>query len=708
MNIPAFLTGLGIRQKLAVMLVVPLVGLLYFATSGVVERLGTLHQAGDLQDNAALAVKVSGLVHELQRERGTTVLFLGSKGKDFGKDLSDQRTLTDQKLKELRQYLQTFDANRFGKPYANRLDKAVGGLGLLSAKRSSVDSLQADPPVVVKYYSGTIAKLLEVVGAISTVSNDAELSRLGSGYVSLLSLKERAGQERAALAKAFKKGGFEKQEDFVKFSGLVAAQETYEGVFRSFATPAQVKKYISTVSGPDVNGAKKLEELALTNDPAKMKGVDPKKWFELQTAKINLLKEVEDSLSGDLVSTAAQIKSDARSQLVVYALIALFGLVIALGLAGFIGLRIVRGVKQMLTAADGISEGDLDQDVAVTSRDELGALAQSFQRMIDYLKEMAAHAERMAGNDLTVDVRPRSERDVLSNAFARMAENLRTTIGEVSRAAANVSSSSQQMAMTSEEAGRAAGEIASAVGEVAQGAERQVRMVESARQTTAETAEAATQARSLAEDGVHAAKEASEAMHSVRNSTKDVTEAIRSLGSKSEQIGGIVETITGIAGQTNLLALNAAIEAARAGEQGRGFAVVAEEVRKLAEESQTAAATISSLIEEIQAETTKVVQVVEEGAKHTDDSAAVVERTREAFLKIGESVSDMAGRIEQVASATLEVAAVAEQSSASSEEVSASTEETSASTQEIAATAQQLANTAEELERLVGLFKLAA
>ena len=129
MNIPAFLTGLGIRQKLAVMLVVPLLGLLYFATSGVVERLGTLHQPGDLQDNAALAVKVSGLVHELQRERGTTVLFLGSKGKDFGQDLSDQRTLTDQKLKELLQYLQTFDANRFGKPYANRLDTAVGGLG---------------------------------------------------------------------------------------------------------------------------------------------------------------------------------------------------------------------------------------------------------------------------------------------------------------------------------------------------------------------------------------------------------------------------------------------------------------------------------------------------------------------------------------------------------------------------------------------------
>src|SRR5205814_8130931 len=147
-------------------------------------------------------------------------------------------------------------------------------------------SLQVDPQSVVKYYSGTIAGLLDVVGSISTVSKNAELSRLGSGYVALLSLKERAGQERAALAKAFKKGGFEKQADFVKFAGLVAAQDTFDGVFRSFATPAEVKTFASTVSGSDVNGAKKLEELALTNDPAKMKGVDPKKWFALQTAKI--------------------------------------------------------------------------------------------------------------------------------------------------------------------------------------------------------------------------------------------------------------------------------------------------------------------------------------------------------------------------------------------------------------------------------------
>src|SRR3712207_8039686 len=101
-------------------------------------------------------------------------------------------------------------------------------------------------------------------------------------------------------------------------------------------------------------------------------------------------------------------------------------------------------------------------------------------------------------------------------------------------------------------------------------------------------------------------------------SPTNVGTAMEDLATKPARIGGIVTTITGLAEQTNLLALNAAIEAARAGEQGRGFAVVAEEVRKLAEESQGAAAEIATLIGEMQDQTRQVVGVVAEGAERTD------------------------------------------------------------------------------------------
>jgi methyl-accepting chemotaxis protein len=320
------------------------------------------------------------------------------------------------------------------------------------------------------------------------------------------------------------------------------------------------------------------------------------------------------------------------------------------------------------------------------------------------------------------------------DSYNRSRVALAELIGQVAGTAGTVSSASRQMAATSDDAGRAVGDIASAVGEAAAGAERQVRTIAEARRIAddvvavtsrsaddaSSTAQVAEDARRLAGDGAEAVGGATAAMASVRAASAGATEAIQALGEKSARIGGIVDTISGIAQQTNLLALNAAIEAARAGEHGRGFAVVAEEVRKLAEESQQAAGSIGALIGDIQAETARAVEVVQDGAERTREGSEVVEGAREAFERIGSSVDDVtvrvgaiAAAVEQIAASAremgdrmAEVAVVAEQSSASSEEVSASTQQTSASTQEIAASAHELARTAADLDALVARFTL--
>jgi methyl-accepting chemotaxis protein len=384
---------------------------------------------------------------------------------------------------------------------------------------------------------------------------------------------------------------------------------------------------------------------------------------------------------------------------------AFVALLLGVLVAGAIAFLITRGVKRSVTvvldrlktleetdvtalsgAMEAMAAGDLTRTVEATtppierwSGDEVGQIAQ------------AVNAIR----DRTV---------ACVEAYNAMVEQLGGLVGKIGGAAAQLSQASQQMASTSEEAGRAVGEIANAVGDVASGAERQVRMVEHAKETAEQTSGAADETRSVSTRGIDAATKAAAAMQAVRDSSSAVEAAISSLAARSEQIGGIVETITGIAGQTNLLALNAAIEAARAGEQGRGFAVVAEEVRKLAEESQQAAASIAGLIEEIQGETSRAVEVVQVGTQRSDEGVAIVEEAREAFEQIGTAVGDVTSRIGEIAEAMNEVAAVAEQSSASTEQVSASTEQTSASTEQIAASAQELAQTARELEQLVGAF----
>jgi methyl-accepting chemotaxis protein len=390
------------------------------------------------------------------------------------------------------------------------------------------------------------------------------------------------------------------------------------------------------------------------------------------------------------VSHAESLQSQAQAvgivlALVALALAALFAIVIA---------RVIRTpLERVRRAAEIAASGDLTVNVEATGTDEIGALTTAFQTMI---------------------------------------ESVRAIVTNVTGTAGSIAGASQQMAATSGEAGTAVGEIARAINDVAAGAEKQVRIVDEARGVTdemvaaaragaKESAAAAEQARIVSAEGMTSVENATKAMQAVHESSFAVTEAMESLGAKSEQIGGIVETITGIAGQTNLLALNAAIEAARAGEQGRGFAVVAEEVRKLAEESQGAAASIAQLIAEIQAQTQATVQVVEDGARRTEEGVGIVDEARGAFERIGGSVADVDQRVGEVAASINqilaasqrmqenigEVAAVAEQSSASTEQVSASSEETSASTQEIAASADELARTAEELQRLVGQFTLA-
>jgi methyl-accepting chemotaxis protein len=400
----------------------------------------------------------------------------------------------------------------------------------------------------------------------------------------------------------------------------------------------------------------------------------------------------------------------------------------------------------------------------------LGGLALVATRLVaplrDFVERMRSVADRdapalahgmgaIASGDLTVRVEAETEpvavrgRDEVARASdalnavveathtsAEAYENtrgaLQELLGQVASRAGEVRASTEMMASTSQEAGTAVGEIARAIGDVAGGAERQAQMVASTQgrtervgsairasaESAQRTAEAAERARAVASDGAERADEAGAAMRGVRASTESVSEAISALSQRSERIGGIVEAITSIAEQTNLLALNAAIEAARAGEQGKGFAVVAEEVRKLAEESSSAASSIGELVGEIRSETERAVATVADGALRADETAVVVEGAQEAFSAIAAAVADVTERADEIAAAAAavareteevqrevsEMAAVAEQSSAASEQVSASAEETTASTVEIAGAAEGLARAAAGLDELVQQF----
>ncbi|MEW5763261.1 MAG: cache domain-containing protein, partial [Bacillota bacterium] len=238
--------------------------------------------------------------------------------------------------------------------------------------------------------------------------------------------------------------------------------------------------------------------------------------------------EVDREVAAAREAGAAAARRAATGMIVTGAALMLAGA----GVTSFFMRRSLKPLQEMVRETGRVAQGDLQTQLAVKTRDEVGALAASFNAMVEGLRQVVAGIREKAA------------------ALAAHAH-------ELAAGAEETSAASNEIAST-------AGEVASTVENMAEGAKRM--------------SEVAAATAGQADQGRASLKQISTQMASINKASQDVAGVVRGLTEASAQIGSIVDAITNIADQTNLLALNAAIEAARAGEQGRGFAVVAEEV----------------------------------------------------------------------------------------------------------------------------------
>jgi twitching motility protein PilJ len=409
------------------------------------------------------------------------------------------------------------------------------------------------------------------------------------------------------------------------------------------------------------------------------------------------------------------------------------GIALAAGLAGtLLARRMTQPIGEIVRVAEQAGRGDLSHTVKVRSRDEIGALARTFNDTITRLRsQVLTEAERdeerrrreELQKNITVfleavteiaqgDLRKRGEvtPDVLGNvvdAVNVMVEEIGAILADVRHAALRVAASANDMLGAADQMASGAEKQARDATTVSREVETMSRSVQLVASNAGSAASAAGQTQDAAFRGEIAVRDSLAGMQRIRGEVQVISKRIKGLGDRSLEISGIVNSIEEIASHTNLLALNAAIEAAGAGEQGVRFAVVADEIRKLAERAATATKDIAGLIRAVQAETQEAVVAMEEGTRE-------VETGYQVTIRAEESLKEIAGISKTSAELAQEISASAQQQVRGAEgvatamrsiaDVAVHTEQAVLQTRR---TVDDLVKLADELTRSLSRFKLA-
>jgi len=265
-----------------------------------------------------LVTDISALIHSLQKERGTSSIFLGSNGAQFADRLLRRIQVCKQLEDAVRQRLEHIDERldrmSSGAKFYTRVAYAFHALDSLAATREQIAALKLAPQDSVKAFTEIIGALLAVVFEAADIAADPNVSRALIALVNFSQGKEYAGQERATAGAGFSRGHFNSVEHQRLYS-LVAAQEQAFRIFSEFAGAEQVEAFRNMVPSRIMAEVERLRHIALTSDHfTELPDIAAESWFEHTTRRIDAMKKLEDCLNKDLNKLCADKLAEAQAE----------------------------------------------------------------------------------------------------------------------------------------------------------------------------------------------------------------------------------------------------------------------------------------------------------------------------------------------------------------------------------------------------------